>query len=424
MYHFNIKLVAELSKIMKVSAENLSTGAGFNRTALYDWADNPNMSVSNFVQFLNKYRLSMADFLILQEEVPVSKNKETYVAPIELWEPITWKPSRLLDVLQQGNDANITTFKALARELGMSSGQVVSRWVKHEKSMRMPTFIDILNKLHVDAKEFITDRNKVIGMPEWEPVAHKTESRLKAVINHSAEMERQIKEKDCLIAELQQRIKELKKENATLKTMVKSAAVAEQDVAYSPWRRKGYVFHSELWHKLPELFEMRKTDFCQLIGLHGSTFSRDNVSISCLVRACNELRISVSHFFPREGETKVVWSRGYYEISKNIFQPIEDRTEDLLVILNNRLFGFNKSMYTQATGMDWSTINNFSSGNTGMSRMAVTLADICNKLGLSVGVFLYDPNSHKRSDSFSALNETMALNCVELYKELQKYKKR
>lgn len=421
MYYFNVKLISELSRIMGNSLEDLSANAGFCRSRLYGWIRNPNMQVSEFVLFLNKYRFSMADFLVTQEDVPVSKNKDRYVTPIEIWHPIEWNPSRLLDVLKK-NDANINSLDGLARELGVSSGRVVSKWIKKEDTMKMCTLLDILNKLHVDAKELITDRNKVIELPEWEPMACKTEARLESVFKHSADMERQIKEKDRLIADLQQKIKDLRKEVSTLKTMVRSSAVAEQNMLYSPWKRKGYVFHSELWHKLPELFGMTKSDFCKLVGQHGTTFLRDNVSISSLVRACNELRISVSHFFPREGEAKVVWDRGYYEISKNIFQPIEDRTEDLMIILKNKLFGINKSMYTKATGLSFYTIESFSSDKTGTANMAVTLADICNKLGLSVGVFLYDPNEYKRSESFSALNETMALNCVELYKELQKRK--
>ena len=417
MYYFNAKLVAELPKIMGIPHTRLSEMAGFSINRICRWANNPNMPVYDFVQFLNRFRLSMADFLITREEVPVAHKKELYVTPIEIWEPIEWDPAKLIQVLKRGNNANVTTKAGLAKELGNLAFETVSRWMSNEKTMKMKSLLDILNRLHLDAKELITDHNKVIGVPQWECRSSKNVERLNQALGRTEDLERKLKEAHQLIADLNVRNKELKKENDALKSLVNSGVAAEP----SPWRKKGYVFHIDLWHSLPGLFNMTKKNFCQMVGMHDTAFMRDSVDVTALVNACNNLRISVSHFFPREGQVKVVQSKSYYEISKNAFQPIEDRTRDLQMILTNRLFGIKKMELSKVVGLKPETLRNFSEGY-GYSRKVSTLVDICNKMGISIGVFLLDLNETKRLQSYSALNETMALNCIEMFKELQRLK--
>lgn len=422
MYYFNLKLMRELDKVMGVSHSELCRSAGFGLRRTIRWSEDPSMTVYEFVEFLNRFRFSMADFLISKEEVPVVWKKEAYVIPIDIWTPVEWDPSKIADILKRGNDANVNSLTGLAKLMGLSCSAPVANWINNAKSMKMPALIEMLNKLHIDAKELIVDRNKAIGTPEWETQSVQIVKGLEKALEDADNFRKQLKDKDRLIMELQLHIKELKRENAALKELTNTSIVAEPPAPYFPLRKREYVFHDELWHSLPDLFGMTKKDFCQLVGLHPTLFFQNNVDISILVKACNELRISVSHFFLKADEPKVVQHRGFYEMSPQVFRPIEDRSENLELVLHKQTFGFTKKQFCSVTGMGHRTIEAISSGRGHHSKV-VSLLDICNRMGIPLGVFLYDPNKLSRNESFSTLNETLAVNCIEMYKELKNLKK-
>ena len=423
MYYFNLKLMRELDKVMGVSHSELCRSAGFGLRRTIRWSEDPSMTVFEFVEFLNRFRFSMADFLISKEEVPVVWKKEAYVIPIDIWTPVEWDPSKIADILKRGNDANVNSLTGLAKLMGLSCSAPVANWINNAKSMKMPALIEMLNKLHIDAKELIVDRNKAIATPEWETQSVQIVKGLEKALEDADNFRKQLKDKDRLIMELQLHIKELKRENAALKELANTSIVAELPAPYFPLRKREYVFHDELWHSLPDLFGMTKKDFCQLVGLHPTLFFQNNVDISVLVKACNELRISVSHFFLKADEPKVVQHRGFYEMSPQVFRPIEDRSENLELVLHKQTFGFTKKQFCSVTGMGHRTIEAISSGRGHHSKV-VSLLDICNRMGIPLGVFLYDPNKLKRNESFSTLNETLAVNCIEMYKELKSLKKK
>ena len=423
MYYFNLKLMRELDKVMGVSHSELCRSAGFGLRRTIRWSEDPSMTVYEFVEFLNRFRFSMADFLISKEEVPVVWKKEAYVIPIDIWTPVEWDPSKIADILKRGNDANVNSLTGLAKLMGLSCSAPVANWINNAKSMKMPALIEMLNKLHIDAKELIVDRNKAIATPEWETQSVQIVKGLEKALEDADNFRKQLKDKDRLIMELQLHIKELKRENAALKELVKSPGAAESSFPLSPWKKREYVFHDELWHSLPDLFGMTKKDFCQLVGLHPTLFFQNNVDISILVKACNELRISVSHFFLKADEPKVVQHRGFYEMSPQVFRPIEDRSENLELVLHKQTFGLTKKQFCSVTGMGHRTIEAISSGRGHHSKV-VSLLDICNRMGIPLGVFLYDPNKFNRNESFSTLNETLAVNCIEMYKELKNLKKK
>lgn len=419
MYYFNLKLMRELDKVMGVSHSELCRSAGFGLRRTIRWAEEPNMSVYEFVEFLNKFRFSMADFLITREDVPVMWKKEAYVTPIDIWTPVEWNPSRIADILKRGNDANVTNMSGLARLMGLSCHNPVANWINNAKSMKMNTLIEMLNKLHVDAKELIVDHNKAIGLPEWEVQSVQIVKGLERALEDANNFRKQLGDKDKLIVELQTHIKELKREVAALKEILKSPVAAESSLPLPPWKRREYVFHEELWRSLPDLFGMTKRDFCHLVGLNPTLFLRNSLDVSILVKACNELRISITHFFVKADEPKVVQHRGFYEISPRVFRPIENRSENLKFILHKQTFGFTRKQFCDVMRVGHQAIESFSSGKGYHGRVA-SLLDICNRMGIPLGVFIHDPNKFKLNESFSTLNETLALNCIELYKELKK----
>ena len=84
MYYFNYKLLSELDKVLGMTHTEINKRAGFGLRKTMRWVETSSLSVGEFVHLLNTYRLSMADFLITKETVPVSWRKEDYVIPFEL----------------------------------------------------------------------------------------------------------------------------------------------------------------------------------------------------------------------------------------------------------------------------------------------------------------------------------------------------
>lgn len=417
MYYFNRKLFQNIKEVLNLSYTSIGKKTGFGTAKITDWVKNQNMTVSDFVLFLNTFRLSMGDFLTIKEDVPVDKKKEVYVTPIETWEPVQWFPERLTDIFEIKNAENVTSKSGLAKMLGYAEYKAVDRWM--QGTMKLNTFIEMLNKLHLDAKLFLEDSNKVIECPTWGAEV------VSAISDMQAENERMkvmLKEKDGLIVDLQARNKELRAENASLKKLLRSPIAAEPAVSYS-LRRREYSFNIELWRALPDIFGMTGSDFCRLIDLPRGSLAFDNVSVDTLIRACNELRISITHFFPPKGEPVFIQHRTIYEISRHIFQPIEDRSENLEIILKKQVSGITVEKFSDVTGYNYRTVKNFSSKKSN-KRSVLGIVHICNSIGLPISVFIHDPNYRGMAPFAGTLNETLAENCIAMYKELEELKSR
>ena len=419
MYYFNLNLLSELNKILGKSNTELSIIAGFGRQRMFQWIGEQSMSVPDFVLFLNKYRLSMADFLVTKENESIDWRRETYVSPIETWTPIVWNPQNIRGIFEKPNAGNVVDKTGLAKVLGFADYTPVDRWVK-TGSMKLRTFIEMLNKLQLDAKDFIEDSNKVIQCPDWSMESGFPIAKLNETMAEQKRMQVMLKGKDRLIADLQTHIKELKKENLSLKQMLRSPMVSEMSFRH-PFGRREYTFNSELWHALPEMFSMNQSDFCNMVGMSSSMFMLDNLNIDTLIRACNALRISITHFFPPKGEPVVVQHRSVYEISKHLFVPIEDRTENLEIILKRQTSGITVKEFSKVTGYHRDVVKNFTTKKSD-KRSALGIVHICNTIGIPISVFIHDANEKGRALYSGTLNETLAENCVALYKELQKYK--
>lgn len=419
MYSFNQNLLVGLDKILGKSYTDISVSAGLKPRRLYRWISEQGMSVSDFVEFLNKYRLSMADFLITSENKPVDWRKETYVIPMDIWSPIQWNPSSLLKIFEKENAANVIDKTGLAKVLGFASYTSIDRWID-EGTMKLKTFIEMLNKLQLDAKDFIDDPNKVIGCPNWAPEQSYPVGQLKELLESQKKLQAMVRERDSLIADMQTRIKELKKENQSLKDTLRNPMAAEPAVP-KIFGRKEYVFNSDLWMALPDVFGITKAELCRVAGIWQSTYGKYSVSMDALIKVCNEFRMSITHFFVLKGEPVVVHHRSVYEISKHLFVPIEDRSENLDFILKNVTSGVTVQKFCKASGIHNGAVKNFSEEGS-KKRTAQTVAHICNTLGVPVSLFFQDLNIKGKASHAGSLNETLVENCVALYKELQELK--
>lgn len=419
MYHFNQKLLCEIHQILGKTNTELSMDAGFGQRRMALWINSQSMSVPDFVKFLNKYRLSMADFLVTKEDNPVDWRKEAYVIPIEIWTPIVWHPQKITEIFSKPNAANVVDKTGLARVLGFADYTPIDRFVK-TGSMKLKVFIEMLNKLHLDAKDFIEDSNKVVPCPAWDMEAGFPLAKINEALERQKRMQNTLKDKDRLIADLQTHIKELKKEVESLRRALRSPVAAESSYP-RPFGRKEYTFNIDLWRALPEIFGLNPTEFCSMIGMTRALFQLDNVNIDFVIRACNMFRMSITHFFPPKGEPVAVQYRSFYEISKNLFMPIEDRSENLEIILKKQTSGITVKEFTKVTGFHREVVKNFTTKKSD-KRSALGIVHICNKLGIPISVFIHDPNVIGKASFSGTLNETLAENCIAMYKDLQKYK--
>ena len=93
-----------------------------------------------------------------------------------------------------------------------------------------------------------------------------------------------------------------------------------------------YYFNHKLIERLPELFQMNRTDFCRMYSLRYGTFlkmEQGDARCSMLVDLCNRLRISMSHFIVTTPEPERMYSLSDYQTPKDKWKDIK---------WNNRIF--------------------------------------------------------------------------------------
>lgn len=427
MYYFNCNLIRELPALFGMSKTAFTTklcGIGERRLDL--WAEAPNMSIKKFVDFLNVTHLSIADFLITEPSPVISKRKDDYVIPDKLWKPVRWHNERMAKMYGPNSMTGVPSKQALAKALGMANYQAIVRWTVHEESMKMSSLIELLNKYHLDAGFFFTDKNRCIRKPKWES-DHCPSGTAESIAYTLEEVERlkdQLGEKDKLIADMQVEISRLKKENESLKEQGTAGyALAEPQTPYSATRNVRYVFHKKLWRGLPALFGKTDSEFCREFNIHrGAYIEKENIKMDKLIEVCNGYRISISHFFLSEGEPEVVYDRAWYEIPEDRFCPLESRMEDLKHIFRKDTFGIGREQLYDRVNMSFFGFHGFMVKN-GKKRMVETVIDICNEFNFPLSLFVKDTNTHNVPARSFSLNEILAGNCIELSRKVENLKK-
>lgn len=432
MYYFNYNLIKELPNLFGMPKYLLCQQAGVGVHAIDRWSSSASMSVGKFVDFLNTLHLSMADFLVTSPSPTLKKRKEDYIVPAGIWTPLEWNFTRIAKTYGAGSVTGMESAEALVKSLGMSTRSVAAAWATDPYAMKMCTLIDLLNRFKLDARDFIVDRNRDIELPEWKEdrnsggnAAYILGKDLKELDSLRAQVDtlkKQIKDRDSLVASMTLEMDRLKKENEAFRSgknvagKVREGLAAESPVVYgNPFGRKRLVFHRALWESLPELFGMTFAEFRQEFNVSSQSFYSGSVKMDTLIGVCNGLHISISHFFPPEGEPLTVNHRGWYEISRNVFKPIESRMENLKFIFRRDTFGFTLDQLKNQTGLSNAGVDSLTT-HKGKSSMVLTVLDICNSFSLPIYTFVYDPNDRRRPEYSTSQNETLIENCVKLAK--------
>ena len=429
MYFFNFNLIKELPRLFGMSKLQMCKHCGLGVHTLDYWSNgNGGMPVGQFVDFLNILHLSMADFLVSSQTPVLRKRKEDYVIPEEIWKPVEWKFERVAKLYGPNSSTGVGSKKALVESIGMKYPEAVVSWATERNSMKISVLVSLLNRYRLDARDFLVDGNRNIEIPVWETDARMPESDVDALdkaLREVKALKAQVKDRDNLIANMTLEVGRLKRENDAFRSGRSVASessfgfVAEEPLRYRPMiGKRKYLFHKELWQSLPGLFDKGITEFRKEFGISNTAFYENNVKMDTLIRVCNELHVSITHFFPPEGEPLVVHHRDWYEISPRLFQPIESRMENLKYIFRQDTFGFTLKQLTQQTGISFRGAEGITRED-GKGRMALTMLDICNSFSLPMSVFVHDPNDRKRPAYSVSQNETLIENCVKLAKALK-----
>lgn len=431
MYVFNWSLFENLPKITGVPVSAMKKEYGISASTWYLWIKAQSITMGSLVDLLNKVRVSMADLLTSEDSTPVKKGWKEYVMPKDLWTPIVWHNESIGKLYGNGEWARAEGPTALAKKLECGNFRRLQRWEANPDIMRLEDLLNLLNRLKIDAKLFIEDNNGVIELPVWKDMEnmdmlHRIEENNENLIRlQSAD-----KLKEKRIVDLSRKVEQLQAENRELRSRKESVSskgkgsVLGESELFNPFRNKGYVFHSELWKKMPELFDVTLYEFCKIVGMTSSNFINvgNNVKLDKLIAACNYFHMSICHFFPPKSEPLVVQDRIYYEIPSRIFVPIESRVDNMKYIFGRySVFGHSVDALKKQTGIGHALHGKLSESSSiaAGKLMSLTLADVCTSFNISPMVFLKDENKKGRPSYAVSNNELLLLNSIDMMKEIE-----
>lgn len=425
MYRLNTQLLSAIPSILGVTVNEMSEKAGIGINAYRTWvkADEPNMSVQTFVDFLNAYRLSFADFLVVEgQRKDIIYDKDYYVTPKDVWQEIVFNNENISRLYGRSSLTGIAEKGRLAHALGLASPAPIRSWVLDKGALHMKYFLKILNTFHVDPKLFIQDPNKNVV---YEIPVEAVPENLVAKIEESSRKDKIISEKEYLISELRKTIAVLKEENRKLAAAKAQMAdtLAESRVAYGMGiQGRGWYYHEELVKCLPDIWGLSVNEFTRLTGVN---MYRDdaNIPMDDLIHICNTLHISMHHFFPPNTEPKVVYGKGRYEVTGRSFHPIESRLENMQYLFGKySVLGESVENLTKRTGVGRTTYNGMKSGKKLASR-PLSVAEICTKFNIPPSMFFEDDNVLHRPTFSESQNELLLKNCIQMKKDLEELKR-
>ena len=430
MYRFDCSLIGRLPGLMKKTIGEVAEMIGTNRQAFAKWTSG-DIPCEALVRVCNTFRISLIHFIKVGSASSAKGVISDYVIPEGVWVPVEWHSEAAAKLFGPGGLTGIGKQEAVDR-LGLSARNTFDRWALHPSSPRMEKLIQLLNEFQVDASLFFKDSNIPLPVPVWVSNNHIATIMAERLESYK-DLERKNMEKDGIIRSLNAEVERLRRENRALRLKeVKDPAssprlgiFAESSAGYkSLLKERGYAFHSLLWEALPAMFEMTVSDFCSGIGLDRTSFyNQQNVHVDILIKACNLLRISATHFFVPKNEPLVVHERTYYQISSRIFVPIEGRMERMKFLFGRySATGFTRDELHRHAGVGQDAFKAISEG-IGEKFRVITLADICTKFNIPPYVFFEDGNRKKPVFS-QTLNERLILNSVEMGRELEVLRKK
>lgn len=390
------------------------------------------MSCESLAKVCNTFRISLSHFLVVGDCPSRSAGSSDCIIPESEWKPVEWHSEAAGTLFGPGGMTGITN-KEASQRLGFASPQIFAQWAASPAAMRVASLVSMLNEFQLDVSLFFKDSNRPLPLPAWEVGNKHISDILMDRMKGYRDMERKYSEALSTISHLKVELERSRNESRALRAgqapRPRGEAVygraSEPPVVYGiPAAERGYAFHSSLWESLPGLFEMKASDFCDGIGMRlDSFYSLKNVHVDLLVKACNMLRISISHFFVPKNEPPVVQDKLYYQMSPRVFVPIESRMDRLKHMFGKHsVTGYTREELGRVGGVYRDGFSGMCEGVGKRSRV-LTLADICTQFSIPPWLFFHDENRKKAVYAQSA-NERLFLNAISLEEENEKLKAR
>lgn len=424
MYYFNYKLIGKLPELLGMGKKDFASSVGTTFVTYKRWAEGE-ITCLCLVNLCNSLHISLSHFFVLEENVELKPRCADYITPEQYWQPVQWNNGVPATLFGNGGLLGVSKSDA-ASMLGFSSYQIFDQWAASPSAAKVKDVLNLINTFRMDASQFFSDPNSIIPAPLWELDGQRIANILKGRLDDYQSMERRFKNKEKELVSMRVETERLRREVALLR---QSRETGNEGSVYrgmipdpaNPFQRRGYVFHLELWKKMPELLDMTHREFCHSIGIggsHASTF--DNVLLRVLADACNLYRISISHFFLPKGEVAAVHDLGYYQVSPRLFKPVELHMERMK-------FLFDKDSCTGFSIND--VVDSGLAGRTAFSgyvkadstARVITLCDICTQFNLPPWIFFDDENRRKAVYSQSQ-NERLLLNAIRTSEENKRLK--
>ena len=292
--------------------------------------------------------------------------------------------------------------------------------------MSMSSLLHILNTFHLDARRYINDQNRVILTPQW---VNTTDTNIDQT-NESLKEENKtlkytIKELTGRISNLNVTVDKLQKENAAYRSALESPSNTRGSISSPMTLSNNYVFHKLLWKSLPSVLDMTSRDFCKAIGLDEGTYaSSPNPQLEWIVNACNEFRISITHFFPPKGTPLIVNSKHSYQIPTRKFKPIKVNIENFEYLFGNKsVINTTIDDVRKACNISYTLYYNMIGKNGNSMARALTIADICSSFNIPPCIFFQDENTKQGNQAYGR-NVQLLENCIAMAKKMDKLKKK
>lgn len=431
MYKFDYLQISRLPLIMNATKAHIIEKMGTQPRTFQKW-ENGEMSCESLVKVCNTFRISLSHFLVVGNRTSLSSNPSDCIIPESEWKPVEWHNEAAGTLFGPGGMTGITN-KEASRRLGFASPQVFSQWAASPAAMRVASLVSMLNEFQLDISLFFKDPNRPLPLPAWEEGNKHVSDILMDRMKGYRETERKLSEALSTISHLKMELERSRNEARALRAGnetrtgrgAASGMVSEAPAVYgSPFAGRGYAFHLSLWESLPDLFEMKATEFCEGIGMRlDSFYSLKNIHVDLLVKACNMLRISISHFFIPKNEPPVVQDRSYYQMSPRVFVPIENRMDRMKHMFGKHsVTGYTREELERLSGIYRDGFSGMCEGSGKRSRV-LTLVDICTQFNIPPWLFFQDEN-RKKAIYAQSVNERLFLNAISLEEENETLKAR
>ena len=422
MYYFNYRLIGKLPELLGMGKKDFASSVGTTFVTFKRWTEGE-ITCLCLVNLCNRLHIPLSHFFMLEENADLKSRCADYITPEEYWQPVQWNNGIPATLFGSGGTLGVSKTDAASR-LGFSSYQIFDQWAGSPSAAKVKDVLNLINTYRLDASLFFDDPNSILPAPLWEMDGQRITNILKERIDGYRSMERRFRNKERELVSMRVEAERLKREVALLRQGMDGGKaepasrgmVSEPGTAYSPFQRRGYVFHLELWKKLPELLDMSHREFCRSIGIgdsHASTF--DNVLLRVLAAACNLYRISISHFFLPKGEVAVVHDLGYYQVSPRLFKPVQLHMERMKFLFGkDSCTGFSVGDMKDSGIAGRMAFSGYTKEDS--TARVITLCDICSQFSLPPWIFFDDGNRRKAVYSQSQ-NERLLLNAIKTSEE-------